>query len=62
MVEKVLTIAYDLLIRHALLHIPPRKRGSEQMQKQGVVKTKEIANSRNIVEQAKFAASRPSEF
>lgn len=52
MADKGFTIAEDLLIRHARLHIPPGKRGQEQMGKQAVKKTKEIANLRIFVEQA----------
>ena len=52
MADKGFTIGEDLLIRHARLHMPPGKRGSEQMRKQDVVKTKEIANLRIFVEQA----------
>lgn len=44
MADKRFSIAEDLLIRHALQHIPSGKRGSEQMQKKDVVKTKEIPN------------------
>lgn len=50
--NKGFTIAEYLLIRHAQLHIPSGKRGSKQMQKEDVVKTKEIANLRIFVEQA----------
>ena len=52
MADKGFTIAEVLLIRHARQHIPPGKRGSEQMRKKDVVKTKEIPNLRIFVEQA----------
>ena len=46
------TIAEDLLLQHAKLHIPPGKRGQEQFSKSEVKKTKEIANLRIYVQQA----------
>lgn len=45
-------ISADLLTRHCRLHVPPGKRGHEQMKKQDVQKTKEIAYLRIFVEQA----------
>lgn len=47
MADKGFTNAEDLLIRHAWLHKPPGKRGSED-----VAKTNEIRNLRIFVEQA----------
>ena len=52
MADKGFTIAEDLLVRHCQLHIPTGKRGSEQMRKEDVTKTKEVANLRIFVEQA----------
>ena len=52
MADRGLTIAEDLLLQHAKLHIPPGKRGQEQFSKSEVKKTKEIANLRIYVEQA----------
>ena len=52
MADRGFTIAEDLLLQQAKLHIPPRKRGQEQFSKSEVKKTKEIANLRIYVEQA----------
>ena len=52
MADRGFTIADDLLLQHAKLHIPPGKRGQEQFSKSEVKKTKEIANLRIYVEQA----------
>jgi len=52
MADRGFTIAEDLVLRHARLHIPPGKRGQEQFTKSDVKKTKEIANLRIFVEQA----------
>ena len=52
MADRGFTIAEDLLLQHAKLHIPPGKRGQEQFSKSEVKKTKEIANLRIYVEQA----------
>lgn len=52
MADRGFTIAEDLLLQHAKLHIPPGKRGKEQFSKSEVKKTKEIANLRIYVEQA----------
>lgn len=52
MADRGFTIAEDLLLRHATLHIPPGKRGQEQFTRADVKKTKEIANLRIYVEQA----------
>ena len=52
MADRGFTIAEDLLVRHCRLHIPPGKRGHEQMRKVELKKTKEIANLRIFVEQA----------
>ena len=52
MADKGFIIAEDLLVRHCRLHIPPGKRSSEQMRKEDVTKTKEVANLRIFVEQA----------
>ena len=52
MADRGFTISEDLLLRHAKLHIPPRKCGQEQFSKSEVKKTKEIANLRIYVEQA----------
>ena len=38
MADKGFTIAEDLLLSHCQLHIPPGKRGSEQMRKEDVKK------------------------
>ena len=40
------------MLRQAKLHVPPGKRGQEQMSKDEVEKTKSIANRRIYVEQA----------
>ena len=40
MADKRFTIAEDLLVSHCQLHIPPGKRGSEQMRNEGVKKTR----------------------
>ena len=52
MADRGFTISEDLLLHHARLHIPPGKRGQEQLSKAEVKKTKEIANLRIYVEQA----------
>ena len=52
MSDRGFTIAEDLLLQHAKLHISPGKRGQEQFSKSEVKKTKEIANLRIYVEQA----------
>ena len=52
MADRGFTIAEDLLLQHAKLHIPPGKRGQEQFSKSEVKKTKVIANLRIYVEQA----------
>ena len=52
MADRGFTIAEDLLLQHAKLHITPGKRGQEQFSKSEVKKTKEIANLRIYVEQA----------
>ena len=45
-------IAEDVALHHAHLHIPPGRRGAQQMTQADVAKTKEIANLRIFVEQA----------
>ncbi|CAH1265591.1 Hypp3212 [Branchiostoma lanceolatum] len=45
-------IAEDCALRHARLLIPPGKRGSVQMTRADVMKTREVANLRIFVEQA----------
>ena len=52
MADRGFTIAEDLLLQHAKLHIPPGKRGQEQFSKSEVKKTKVITNLRICVEQA----------
>ena len=52
MADRSFTVAEDLLLQHAKLHIPPGKGGQEQFSKSEVKKTKEIANLRIYVEQA----------
>ncbi|KAK2560261.1 hypothetical protein P5673_017249 [Acropora cervicornis] len=49
MADRGFTIAEDLLLQHAKLHIPPGKRGWEQFSKSEVKKTKEIANLRILL-------------
>ena len=52
MADRGFTIAEDLVVRSATLHIPPGKRGKEQFTKSQVKKTKAVANLRIFVEQA----------
>ena len=52
MADRGFTITEDLLLKNSRLHIPPGKRGQEQLSKQEVTKTKTIANLRIFVEQA----------
>ena len=52
MADRGFTIAEDLLLQQAKLHIPPGKRGQEQFSKSEVKKTKEIANLRIYIKQA----------
>jgi hypothetical protein len=52
MADKGFLIREDLLLRRAELHIPPGRRGSEQMPKADVKKTQEIANRPIYVEMA----------
>lgn len=52
MADKGFQIREDLLLRRAEFHIPPGRRGSEQMSKADVRKTQEIANRRIYVEMA----------
>ena len=52
MADRSFTVAEDLLLQHAKLHMPPGKGGQEQFSKLEVKKTKEIANLRIYVEQA----------
>ncbi|CAB3992839.1 uncharacterized protein LOC111330135 [Paramuricea clavata] len=52
MADKGFQIREDLLLRRAELHIPPGRRGAEQMSKAGVKKTQEVANRRIYVEMA----------
>ena len=47
--DRGFTIAEDLLLQHAKLHIPPGKRGWEQFSKSELKKTKEIANLRILL-------------
>ena len=49
MADRFFTVAEDLLLQHAKLHIPPGKGGQEQFSKSEVKKTKEIANLRIYV-------------
>ena len=49
MADRGFTIAEDLLLQHAKLHITPGKRGWEQFSKSEVKKTKEIANLRILL-------------
>ncbi|KAK2547382.1 hypothetical protein P5673_032697 [Acropora cervicornis] len=49
MADRGFTIAEDLLLQDAKLHIPPGKRGWEQFSKSEVKKTKEIANLRILL-------------
>ena len=49
MADRSFTVAEDLLLQHAKLHIPPGKGGQEQFSKSEVKKTKEIANLRIYV-------------
>ena len=50
--DRGFTIAEDIAAHHARLYIPPGRRGSAQMCKKDLKKTKEIANLRIFVEQA----------
>jgi hypothetical protein len=52
MADRGFTIAEDLLLHRAKLHMPPGKRGQEQFTTAEVKKTKTIANLRIFVEQA----------
>ena len=52
MADKGFQIREDLLLRRAELHIPPGRRGTEQMSKADVKKTQEIANRRIYIEMA----------
>lgn len=45
-------IAEDVALHHAYLHIPPGRRGAQQMTQAEVAKTKEIANLLIFIEQA----------
>ena len=48
MPDKGFTIAEDLLVRHCRLHIPPGKRGSEQMREEDVKKNKRGCEFKNV--------------
>ena len=52
MADKGFTIMGELLLTNCRLHVPPGKRGHEQLTKQQVLKTKTITNLRIFVEQA----------
>ena len=53
MADRGFTIVEDLLIRNARLHMPPGKRGNEQLTKSEVKKkTNEVANLSCFVKQA----------
>ena len=52
MADKGFTIMEELLLTNCRLHVPPGKRGHEQLTKQQVLKTMTITNLRIFVEQA----------
>lgn len=50
--DRGFVIKEDLLLRHAILYIPPPSKGKEQQTPMAVAKTKQIANARIHVERA----------